>query len=154
MSLNGFVDYSSIKPGCCKDHSMISLSLSLFHTCHKVLDDTVVINKKAMSQLLWDTVKDQILGSTIKYSSTKKKKEMEKLNYLEILLAQLEEQHDFNDDTAINSSIRDMKQEIYKIMEGEDQGSTHHFRLYEEGEKSSKSILNLEKSYYNNKVIN
>ncbi len=99
---------------------MISLSLSLFHTCHKVLDDTVVINKKAMSQLLWDTVKDQILGSTIKYSSTKKKKEMEKLNYLEILLAQLEEQHDFNDDTAINSSIRDMKQEIYKIMEGDE----------------------------------
>ncbi len=42
----------------------------------KVIDETVVINKKAMPQLLWDTVKDQIRGSTIKYSSTKKKKEM------------------------------------------------------------------------------
>ncbi len=67
MSLNGFVDYFSIKPGYCTDHSMISLSLSLHNNpcgrgfykfnrsllqntnyvtlVKKVFDDTVVIKK-------------------------------------------------------------------------------------------------------------
>ncbi len=139
MGLTGFVDSSSIKPGHCTDHSMISMSLSLHNNPHgcgfwkfngsllqntnyvtlvkKVIDETMVIIKKSMAQLLWDTVKDQIRGSTIKYSSTKKKKGMEKLKKLEILLAQLEEQRDLNDNTTINSSIRNTKQEKDKIME-------------------------------------
>ncbi len=100
-----------------------------------------------MPQLLWDTVKDQIRGSTIKYSSTKKKKEMEKLKNLETLLHQLEEQHDLNDNTVINSSIRNTKQNIEKIMEDRTRGACirHRVRWYEEGEKSSKYIFNLGK---------
>ncbi len=114
--------------------------------------------KKAMPQLLWDTMKDQIQGSTIKYSSTKKKKEMEKLKNLETLLAQLEVQYDLNDNTAINSPIRNTKQEILvdKIMEERTRGACIccRVRWYEEGEKSSKCFLNLEKRNYNNKVTN
>ncbi len=109
-----------------------------------------------MPQLLWDTVKDQIRGSTIKYSSTKKKKEMEKLKNLETLLAQLKEQHDLNDTIAINSSIRDTKQEIDRIMEERMRGAhiPCRVRRYEEGIQSSNYFLNLKKRNYNNKLIN
>ncbi len=39
----------------------------------EVITETVAINKEASHQLLWDTVKDQIRGNTIRYSSIKKK---------------------------------------------------------------------------------
>ncbi len=101
-------------------------------------------------------MKDQIQCSTIKYSSTKKKKEMEKLKNLETLLAQMEEQRDLNDNTTINSSIRDTNQEINKIMDQRTSGAhiCCRARWYQQGEKSSKYFLNLEKRNYNNKVIN
>ncbi len=71
---------------------------------------------------------------------------MEKLKNLETILAQLEEQRDLNDNTAINSSIRDTKQEKYKNMD--DRTRRAHIRCrvrwYEEGDKRN----------YNNKVIN
>ncbi len=102
-----------------------------------------------MQQLLWDTVKDQIRGCTIKYACTKKKN-------LETFLAQPEEQSDLNDNTATNSSLRNTKQEVNKIIEERTLGACIHCRVrwYEEGEKSSKYFLNLEKMNHNNKVIN
>ncbi len=81
---------------------------------------------------------------------------MEKLMNPETLLAHLEEQHDLNDNTAINSSIRDTKQEIDKIIDDRTRGAgiCCKFGWYEESERSSKYFLNLEKRNYNNKVIN
>ncbi len=81
---------------------------------------------------------------------------MEKLMNPETLLAHLEEQHDLNDNTAINSSIRDTNQEIDKIIDDRTRGAgiCCKFGWYEESERSSKYFLNLEKRNYNNKVIN
>ncbi len=111
LGLTGFVNNSAIKPGLCTDHSQISLTLSMQNTTRnpgfwkfnssqlhnigyvnlvkEVITETVAINKEASHQLLWDTVKDQIRGNTIRYISIKKKpmkrqKDLEeKLNVLE-----------------------------------------------------------------------
>ncbi len=95
LGLTGFINNSAIKPGLCTDHSQILLTLfmqnttrgpgfwkfntSLLHDTDlvnlvkEVITETVAINKEASHQLLWDTVKVQIKGNNIRYSSIKKK---------------------------------------------------------------------------------
>ncbi len=102
LCLCGFVESSSIKPGFCTDHSMIllyidiynnplgngfwKLNRSLLHNIEyvkNVIAETVEINRASSPKLLRDTIKDQIRGNTIKFSSLKKKKQNEMLRALE-----------------------------------------------------------------------
>ncbi len=173
LGLTGFVDNSAIKPGLCTDHSQILLTLSMQNTTRgpgfwkfnssllrdteyvnlvkEVITETVAINKEASHQLLWDTVKDQIRGNTIRYSSIKKKKSMKSQTDLEEKLSVLENVRDNNpeDDNTINELLKSKEylNEIY-----EEQTRRAHI-CCKEGEKSTKYFLNLEKRNYCNKVI-
>jgi hypothetical protein len=115
--------------------------------------DTVNINNAIDHQLLWELVKYKIRQETIKYASNKKKKSNRKLKSLEESLQKFEEERD---ESGIDTEeAKKIREEIDIIQEESTKGAMIRckVRWYEEGEKSTKYFLNLEKRNYSRKVI-
>ncbi len=179
LGLCGYVDKTDIKAGFCTDHSLITLCLSLqdnprgpgfwkfncslLHDTEYVnmikntIRETVEMNREANHQLLWDVVKDQVRGDTIRYSSVKKKLSSQKQKELEEKVQRLESELDTNPESdSISAELIKGREDLDKIHEEKTKGARIRCRAnwYEDGEKSTKYFLNLEKRNYNNKVIN
>ena len=174
----GLIDKADIKPGFKTDHSAVSLNLTLLN-CRRgpgfwkfnssllsdieyvnmvkqVIRETVETNGEANHQLLWDTLKDQIRGATIKYSSRKKRMKDSRLKQLQQDLEILTARRDFNPlEVNLSDQIVNVENEIQDIIEEKTKGARIRckVRWHEHGEKSSKYFLNLEKRQYQNKVI-
>jgi hypothetical protein len=158
---------SSIKPAYCTDHSAITMSLNLLShqrgrgfwklnasllqdpeyvsRIKETIKGTEEHNGTASQQLLWELAKYQIRQVSIKYASEKKKRTDNKLKELEQTLQRLEDQRD-ESGTEAEEATR-VREEIEKIKEEKTKGAITRckVRWYEEGEKSSKYFLNLEK---------
>ncbi len=65
-------------PGFWKFSSSFLHDTDYVNLVKEVITETEAINKEASHQLLLDTVKDQIRGNTIRYSSIKKEEAHEK----------------------------------------------------------------------------
>jgi hypothetical protein len=105
---------------------------------------------------LWDTIKCVVTGETIKYSSLKKRNRIKQVKNLQESLAKLQDElHNgpSSDDTL--TEINRIKKDIEEIISIDTKGSIMRSKIqwYEEGEKSSKYFLNLEKLNYNSKNI-
>ena len=173
--LTSSITSTSIQPGYCTDHSIITLTLDLINhprgrghwkfnnslltdmtyirKMKDVIMDTRNSNQEANDQLLWDLIKYKIRQETIRMSSEKKRNVNNKLMALEKTLQSLEAERD---DTGIEQEkIKHTREEIEKIQEEKTKGAMIRckVRWYEEGEKSTKYFLNLEKRNYSKKVI-
>jgi exonuclease III len=174
-SLTGLIEATAIQPGYSTDHSMITLTINLISQprgrghwklnnsilsdvdyVSKIKDtikDTVNSNRNISDQLLWDLIKYRVRKETITMSSEKKKKTINRLKALEETLQTLETERDT---TGIErEEIKQIREEIEKIQEEKTKGAIIRckVRWYEEGEKSTKYFLNLEKRNYNKKII-
>jgi hypothetical protein len=175
QGMTGFIENSSIQPGYCTDHSMITISLNLLNhprgrgmwklnnsllqdieyiaKIKETVRDTVNINNAIDHQLLWELVKYKIRQETIKFASNKKKKSNRKLKSLEESLQKFEEERD---ESGIDTEeAKKIREEIDRIQEESTKGAMIRckVRWYKEGEKSTKYFLNLEKRNYSRKVI-
>ena len=106
--------------------------------------------------LLWDTIKCQIRGASIKFSSNKKKSKLNKIQVLEKRINNLEKELGENNSEEVQSLLSSTKAEIEEYASEATKGAMIRARVrwYEEGEKNSKYFINLEKRNHNNKSIN
>ena len=172
------VKKSNIGAGFLSDHSNISLSLytsknkrgrgfwklncSLLNNLDYVkliketIIETVQYNKDTEPSLLWDTIKCQIRGASIKFSSTLKKNRNNLIEILEKKLNALEEKYAENNCPSIENDISKVKEDLHKEVDRKTKGAIIRCRIrwHEEGEKNSNYFINLEKRNFNNKTIN
>ena len=180
-SLLGLIEKEEIKPGFKTDHSIISLNLQfasekrgtgfwkfnaslLLDTdyCNLIKEaiaQSREINAETDPQLMWDTIKCAIRTETIQYSRKKQKQSREKLVNLQNNLDHLEQM--LNTSTTVNDSdlLEDITQTKNKIEEIYDKRLNgiklrSKARWVEEGEKSSRYFMNLEKRNYERKIMN
>ncbi len=178
FSLSGLISDSLIKPGFRSDHSSPiitiecnnntrgpgywKLNCSVLREAEYVqqikntINVTLENNKITDALLLWDTMKCQIRGESIRYCSIKKKKRNDELKELqmkqEIQFAEM--QINPNDNDKRNEYLETSAQ-IEHIIQEKTNGNVLRckIRWYEEGEKCSQYFLNLEKRNYNAKCI-
>lgn len=109
--------------------------------------------------MLWETIKLQCRGSSIQYSSFKKRNRKNKIRSLEEEIKKLEENINGNPqgDNSMQNRERliKAKEELDEEVEEETRGYIIRSKAtwYEEGEKSNKFFLNLEKRNHNQKKI-
>ncbi len=178
LGMSGFIEKSDIKSGYCTDHSAVIISLNMQNNprgpgfwkmnrslledidyvemIKKVIKETTDLNEGANPQLMWETVKDQIRGNTIRYSARKKKNRERVMKECEKEMQNLEKSLDsdpHNDE--IIKRLTSVKKTLDDIVEEKTKGSKIRckVRWYEEGEKSTKYFLSLEKRNYNNKIV-
>ena len=168
---------SEIVPVYLSDHSYVKINMKLcdnergkgfwklncnllhdaeYVQCIKeVISNTVNQNKNSGPQLLWDTLKMQIRGKSIQYSSRKKKSNINLLKALEKRLGNMQTRYNLTMDQQIKDEIVLIKQDIDNIMHEKTKGAIMRckVRWHEEGETSSKYFLSLEKRQYNRKNI-
>ena len=120
------------------------------------IEETVSNNTEADAQLLWDTIKCQIRGASIRYSSNKKRSKKNKVEALEKKLNFFEQKLSEGDSQDIRNRIQEINNELEKYTVEATRGAMIRSRVrwYEEGEKNSKYFLNLEKRNHNNKTLN
>ena len=105
---------------------------------------------------LWEIVKMEVAGSTVQYSTRKKKSDDNKLKVLERKLKFWQQEEDL---TGIfpktTERIAELKKDIAEIYTRKAQGAIMRCkaRWAELAEKPTKMFLNLEKSKYNKRVI-
>ena len=173
------VNDSYIKPGYRSDHSNPLIDVQ-FHNNKKgpgywklntsLLGDIDYVNsiksvihnvvrdnaRDADALLLWDTIKCQIRGESIRFSSLKKKKRECEIQQLYTLQekAFAEIQKDHPDQTKVQE-FQGIKSRIETLLEEKAKGNKIRCKTqwYEEGEKCTKYFLNLEKRNYNAKCI-
>ena len=106
--------------------------------------------------MLWETIKNQIRGTTIQYSSEKSKTYLNKIKTLENNLYVLESKFQENPSEVLHNNIFEVKTELEQELEKKTKGALvrSRARWYEEGERSSKYFLGMEKRNYSNKCIN
>ena len=123
----------------------------------KCIRETIAFNdnEETDSLLLWDTIKMNIRGYTIKYASSKTKSRNLLISSLERKINELDNEFMSTNDSTLLIKIDALKKELEAEVKYKTQGSIIRSRTqwYEEGEKSSKYFLNLEKRNYNNKRI-
>ena len=104
-------------------------------------------NSGADPQLLWDTVKCRIRGTSIAYATFKKKQEDNTLLELEFQLDKYAKKYESKSDPEILSKIENIKSDINNIMQRKAHGAAirSRTRYFEYGEKNSKYFLNMEK---------
>lgn len=179
FGLLGFIKNTNIHPGLKTDHSAVSIHLISDHNirgrgywklnCSLLLEaeyvelikqcitDTVELNNNndTNAQLLWDTIKMNVRGYTIKYATSKKKSKSLLISSLEQKISKLEDKFIETNDNSILNKIDQHKKDLENEFKYLTQGNIIRSRTkwYEEGEKSSKYFLNLEKRNFNNKRI-
>ena len=104
-------------------------------------------NSGADPQLLWDTVKCRIRGTSIAYGTFKKRQEDNTLLELEFQLDKYAKMYENKSDSEILSKIENIKSEINIIMQRKAHGAVirSRTRYFEYGEKNSKYFLNMKK---------
>ena len=171
------VEKSDILPGYKSDHSAVTLSfISEIHekgsgywklNCsylhdedflagiRKTISDTVEFNHQAEPILLWETLKCQIRGFALRFASRKKKSKINIMQVLEKRINFLENvlKDNYSDETELQ--LMQVRDELNKYIEEKTKGAMirSKCRWYEDGEKSTKYFLNLEKRNYNNKTL-
>ena len=140
------VECSDVKFGLLSDHSAICLDISFNnnprgrgfwkYNCSLINDreyvdlvkttvnTTVVDNAGTDDILLWDTIKCQIRGATIKYSASKRKKKRNELLILENKLEELQKQYIINQSTTIETKIEEIKININKEVDNMTRGAS------------------------------
>ena len=161
--MSSHISDTDIKPGYKTDHSKINLSLiteinergrgfwklncSLLSDKEYVelikhtITDTVNINVEANPSLIWDTVKAQIRGETIKYASMKKKSRLNKIKEIEDRLKEVEKLQQIDQDPRqFEAEIKSIKEELEREVEYKTKGALIRCKVqwYEEGGKASK----------------
>jgi exonuclease III len=175
FGLISLVEKSNIKSKFQSDHSPVNITL-LFDSSKRgkgfwklncsllqdtdyvtlikhTIKETADINQSADSVLLWDTIKLQVRGQSIKYSSRKKRSKNNILAALQRRLNHLELRYNKNPDGEIKTDIDLVNEDINKIIEEQARGAIIRSKTmwYEEGEKPTKYFLNLEKRNFNKK---
>jgi len=129
----------------------------------ETINNTAKENKAAEDCLLWDTLKCCIRGKCIGYAINKKKKQNRETELATNTLRELEEEQSYairNDATeeeldVIKEEMLEQQSRIDKQIEDQTRASAIRSKCdwYEQGDKSSKLFLSLEKSRGDNKVI-
>ncbi len=122
----------------------------------ETITETVQNNKDTEPSLLWDTIKCQIRGASIQFSSALKKKKNNLIEVLENRLNKLEEKFADNNCPLVENEILRVKGDLNKEIDRKTKGAIIRCRIrwHEEGEKNSSYFINLEKRNSNNKTIN
>ena len=172
---------SYIKPGYKTDHSLIGLRIQsgvntrgpgfwklnckylenqeyvqIIRQCIKETVERTQQEEGARcnDHLIWEMIKMNVRGETIKFTARKKKAEQNLIKLLEHKIDLIE------GDTSIEAGAkehrkRELREELNKIVEDKTKGAMIRTKMkwMEEGEKPSKYFLGLEKRNYNNKAI-
>ena len=110
-------------------------------------------------RLLWEVIKAEIRGETIKYAAKKKKNISKQIEALQKEIKSLEDRLNHPDRISSDDlvqQIREKRKELEIIIEEKTRGAIirSRARWYEQGEKPTRYFFNLEKRNYNRKVIN
>ena len=178
QGMTGFIDASNILPGYCTDHSMITITLKLLNhprgrgfwklnssllndpeyigKIKETITETCNANQEVNDQIKWELVKYKIRQESIKYASFKKRQSENNMISLQDTLQKLEDERDeIGIDQAGTETIENIREQIDKIQEEKTKGAMIRCRIrwHEQGEKSTKYFLNLEKRNHINKTI-
>ena len=179
LNIANCVKTTDIMPGFRTDHSLIyiefsksnekrgpgffklNVSLLLQKEYVDKIKDLINIKKQEYKEqnvepdLLWETLKSDIRGETIKYSSIKKKQKEAKVIRIEKEIKLLEEVNDIYRNEQCENRITQLKSEMQDIYEERCNGilTRAKVRWLKEGEKNTKYFIGLEKRNYQNKNI-
>ena len=168
-----------IYPGFRTDHSLITISIQLHNEkrgpgfwklnvsllldkeyvskIRKVITDSYNLYKSqgTAPDMIWEVIKSDIRGETIKFSSFRKKQRVNRLKTLENELQELQIKNDINNDQNLVKDIEHLENEIRDLISYEYKGAAVRAKVQwlSEGEKTSKFFMNLEKVKYKSKVI-
>ena len=172
---------SDILPGFKSDHSMTSAMVDFdrqsrgkgfwklntnllcdkdYVECiNKSIDASKVNHSSESPDMKWELIKCDAIGESMKYSFQKSKSRNNILEVLDKKIKRLE--HDLSNEkdkykvNRIGKDLNSTKNEYQNIMFEKTKGSMFRSRArwHEEGEKSSKYFLNLEKFRYDKKTI-
>ena len=178
QSLISNVKETNILPGFRSDHSLINCNMSIstyrrgpgfwklnckllqdktyLDLIKKCIDETTENNKNCDPVLLWDTVKCQIRGATISFSSYLAKQKQSELSNLERRLSELKAIFENTLDENLIIEIQEVENQINDHLLIKTQGAIvrSRARYVELGEKNTKYFLNMEKRNYNSRIIN
>ena len=173
ISLESEIDKVTISPSICTDHSLVSLCLRIPDSQKRgnsfwkfnnsllknseyilliksVIKDIVAENPISNKSTLWEYVKCQIRTETLAYSSRKAKIRKNTENQILNKLENLEVQLHLCNDVHIQNEYDKLKQEYEDIQAEKSKGIIlrSKAKYVEDGEKSTKFFLNLEKRSY------
>ena len=179
LDLANIIQSTKISNGYKTDHSFISLAIAkntvkrgpgFFKLNTSLLLDNMYVEKikalidnKTMEyrdeniepDLLWETIKSDIRGETIKYSSSKKKQDQKREKEIEQELSLLEQRRYETNNQDIIEKIETLNTELQNIYEKRTQGimTRAKIRWLKDGEKNSKYFIGLEKRNFQTKSI-
>ena len=177
FSLCNKIISTNIKPGYLSDHSAITLSIQMcaqkrgpgfwkmnssflqdqeyVNKIKETILNTIRDNQGTEDRLMWETLKLKIRGESITYSAKKKRHRKNIIALLEHKIQKYEKEFDLNNSEETRKKIETSKRELDKEIDISTNGSKIRckVRWYEDGEKSSKYFLNMEKRNYNKKII-
>ena len=179
FSVMNMSENATITPGFRTDHSLISLKLQLHDQKRGPgfwkLNTSLLVDKDYVDRikgvidssskffksqnthpdLLWELVKAEVRGESIKYSSFKKKQRIDILKNTESQLKLLYDEQDANPTFDKEQKISELEEKVRDIVSYENKGAIVRSKLQwlNEGERSSKFFLNLEKKKYDSKTI-
>ncbi len=166
-----------IIPGFRSDHSFISIHIDhlkekrgsgfwkmntslLFDETYRTMirnsiQNIVDLNNNANPDILWEVIKNEIRGQTIKYASKKSKENKRRENILEKEIVNLNMSFTQNPTDINKEKLLSKQQELERIYEERAKGAIirSRARWTELGEKNTKYFLNLEKRNHVNKCI-
>ena len=180
-NLVNFVSKTEIKSGYNTDHSIITLnvnfvkidkgpgvfkinnSILLQNEYQKIIKNSIKnivdINKDCNPNTLWELIKGSCRNETIKYTTFKKKKDLEKETALKSEIEQLETQiintNQINNINQIKNELDNKKHELNDLIDKKINGILLRSKanLIEHNEKNSKYFSNLEKKRAESKII-
>ena len=180
VGLANITDSVEISNGYRTDHSFISLEISkntqdrgpgFFKLNTGLLLDNDYVNKiknlintkkvqyqnqQTEPDLIWEVIKADIRGETIKYASLKKKNREKRLKEIEKELQDLEQLRDHSNNENNINRISELNIELQNIYFEKVNGimTQAKVRWLKDGEKNSKYFIGLEKRNFLNKSIN
>ena len=176
FGIANLVTKTSISPGFRTDHSAIKLDLSLaedergrgfwkLNCSHlsnreyveevkQVIRKTIEDNRDINDALKWEMIKLNVRGKSIEFSSRYKKQQEDKIKVLEGELNKLNKNQPLS---ALQvTEMENIQLQLESIVKQKAMGAKIRSRIrwYEEGEKSTRYFMNLEKRNFNLKTVN
>lgn len=142
-------------PGFWKFNSSLLSDIEYVNHIKECITKTVEENINSNPALLWELIKFNIRGASIRFSAEKKKREKLQELKLNTEISRLEEEFDKSQNEEIMEELGIKKQEYEQLMAVITKGAIirSRARWIEEGEKNTKYFFNLEKRNYVNKTI-
>ena len=177
FGLSSLVTKSTILPSFLSDHSPVEIKINLeesergkgfwklncsllrdieyINQIKQTIRETVEDNTNLEHGMLWEMIKLKIRGTSIKYSSRKKRSNNNLLTALTRRQQILQEKFDRAPDPEIKRDIDLVHGDIEQIIASQMKGAQVRAKLnwVNEGERPTKFFLNLEKQNYNKKQI-